>query len=232
MKLTRFLPVFCFLYFLCLLHNLALAATGNDQPVECKIALRIITSPAYLSRHSGEIPDADQRDDNDKAAFVTHLFQDSIKKTANQEQFCANTIRDNLPDTNTWHLPKPCGDFLPLLKKSFEDKVSYKKDQPNFVRQKMDESIIDMLVMEETDAAGLVQRCEVGIEVMQIDLNDKHLKEKYPLPATCEALFADMEKTLILPSELETMRRQRVIFAVENKNTPKKLEQICDEISK
>jgi len=66
---------------------------------------------------------------------------------------------------------------------------------------------------------------------MHVDINDKHLEEKYPLPPSCEAFFADMEKTLLLPSQLITLKRQRVIFAIENKNTPEKLHEICEEIS-
>jgi len=85
--------------------------------------------------------------------------------------------------------------------------------------------------MNETAPDKLVTRCEVGIKVMHVDLNDKHLKEKYPLPVTCEVFFAEMEKTLILPSQLETIKRQRVIFAIENKDTPEKLDEICEEIT-
>lgn len=213
------------------LFNPVQAAEDNTLP-ECKVALRLITSPDYIRDHQGEIPDANTMDENAKVSFVANLFKENISKADQQEQFCTATIRDNLGYTNAYHLPHQCVEFLPLLKKSFEDKVSYKKDLPNFARLKMEESIVDMLILDETAPERLVQRCEVGTQVMHVNLNDKHLKQKYPLPPACEALFDDMEKSVILPSELETIRRQRVIFAIENKDTPKKLVDICEEISK
>ena len=229
MKITFLLPAFWLLF---TLHGPVLAATGSEQPVECTIALRIISSPEYVSAHGGEIPDGDQMDSGSRTRFVTDLFKDSLSKAKDREQFCSNTIRDNLSYTGSDHFPKPCAAFMPLLKKSFEDKVSYKKDLQNTVEQRMNESLLDMLVLNETAPDQLARRCEVGIEVMQTDLHDRHLKEKFPLPAACEVLFADMEKTLLLPTELDTLRRQRVIFAVENKNTPEKLDAICNEISR
>jgi len=213
------------------LSNTVWAAEPDALP-ECKIALRILSSPAYIKDHQGEIPDAASMDETAKVNFVGELFRKTVSTAENQEQYCTNTIRETLSYSSAYHLPQACVEFLPLLKKSFEEKVSYKKDLPKFVKQKMDESLIDMLVLDETAPEKLVQRCEVGIKVMQVDLNDKHLKQKYPLPATCEALFLEMEKTLILPSELETLRRQRVIFAIENQDTPKNLEAICEDISR
>ena len=230
MKLSHFFTL-TLLFCLTALHSPAYAAAQTMAP-ECKIALRIITSPDYIRDHQGEMPDATSLDENAKINMVASLFNATLSKTDNQEQYCTNTIRDNLGYSNAYHLPQQCLDFLPLLKKSFEEKISYKKDLPNFVKNKMDESVLDMLILDETAPQQLVQRCETGVKVMRIDLNDKHLKEKYPLPVTCEVLFADMEKTKILPSELETIRRQRVIFAIENKDTPKKLEEICEEISR
>jgi len=199
--------------------------------VECKVALHFVTNPEYIKEHQGEIPDAEKMDDNAKMAFVENLFKETVKKTDDADQYCNNTIKENLHYTNAYHFPKQCVEFLPLLKKSFEDKISYTKDIPNFVQQKMDDSIADMLIMDEIAPDKLITRCEVGIKVMHVDLNDKHLKEKYPLPVTCEVFFADMEKTLILPSQLETIKRQRVIFAIENKDTPEKLDEICEEIT-
>lgn len=216
---------------LCLSACPAHAAEEITLP-ECKIALRLLTSPDYINNHQGEIPDVQNMDENAKISFVAKLFRESVSKAEHQDQFCIGTIRDNLKYTNAYHFPNPCPEFLPLLKKSFEEKVSYKKDLPNFVKQKMDESIVDMLILDETAPEKLVQRCSVGIQVMQVNLSDKHLKQKYPLPATCEALFDEMEKSMILPSELETIHRQRVIFALENKDTPKKLVEICEEISR
>jgi len=207
-------------------------AAEAAMPPECKIALRFITSPDYIRDHQGEIPDAGAMDDAAKVSFLTNLFEETVKKADHQEQFCTGTIQDNLHYSNAYHLPAVCVEFLPLLKKSFDEKVSYKKDLPLLAKQKTDEAIVDMLILDETAPDKLLQRCEVGIQVMHVNLDDKHLKQKYPLPATCEALFEEMEKSLILPSELETIRRQRVIFAIENKDTPKKLVDICEEISK
>jgi hypothetical protein len=199
---------------------------------ECKVALRMVTSTDYLRDHSGEIPDADKLDDDAKAAFVADLFRKTVGGIDQPGQYCTNTIHDNLRYTSTYHLPQQCMDFMPLLKKNFEDKVEYKKDQDQFVQQKLDETVMDMLVLDETAPQQLVQRCEVGIKVMQVDLNDRHLKEKYPLPVACEVMFAEMEKSMILPSQLETIRRQRVLFVIENRDNPKKLDEICDEITK
>jgi hypothetical protein len=219
----------------CLISFTASAEPVNEHavlPVACKVALRIITSPDYVKDHRGEIPDAEKMDENAQIEFVANLFNDTIKKTDDEELYCSNTIRDNLSYTSAYHFPQQCVEFLPLLKKSFEDKISYTKDIPNFVQQRMNDALVEMLIMDETAPEKLVARCEVGIQVMHVDLNDKHLKEKYPLPVTCEAFFTEMEKSMILPSQLDTIKRQRVIFAIENKNTPEKLDAICEEITK
>lgn len=212
----------------------AYATPADEQavlPPECKVALRLVTSPGYVKDHEDEIPDAEKMDENSKIKFVANLFKDTINQNDDQALYCTNTIYENLHDTNAWHLPKQCVEFLPLLKKSFEEKIAYTKNQQNFVQQKMNESIADMLIMDEAEPDKLVGRCEVGLEVMRVDLNDKHLKEKYPLPVTCEVFFDEMEKNLILPAQLKTVKRQRVIFAIENKNTPEKLNEICEEIT-
>jgi len=225
----------CFALFVCLaIEFSAQAAPTNEHavfPVECKIALRLISSPDYVHDHQGEIPDAEKMDEDAKIDFVAKLFKDTVGKSDDQPQFCTNTIRDNLHYTNAYHLPSQCSTFLPLLKKSFEEKAPYTKDMANSVQQKMNDSIIDMLILDDTAPDKLVTRCEVGIQVMQVDLNDKHLKEKYPLPVTCEVFFDEMERKLILPAQLETIKRQRVLFAIENKNTPEKLDEICEEIT-
>ncbi len=201
-------------------------------PAACKVALRIVTSTDYIKDHHGEIPDAENMDDDHKSEFVEKLFIETAQKADDEDLYCSNTIRDNLSYTKAYHFPQQCVEFMPLLKKSFEEKIIFTKDIPNFVQQKMNDSLVEMLIMDETAPEKLVTRCEVGIQVMHVDLNDKHLKEKYPLPVTCEAFFADMEKSMILPSQLETIKRQRVIFAIENKDTPEKLDEICEEITK
>ena len=214
-----------------LINFTASAEPANEHavlPAACKVALRIITGPDYLKDHRGEIPDAENMDENHLIEFVANLFTETAKKAEDEELYCSNTIRDNLSYTKAYHFPQQCVEFIPLLKKSFEDKITYTKDIPNFVQQKMNDSLVEMLIMDETAPEKLVSRCEIGIQVMHVDLNDKHLKEKYPLPVTCEAFFAEMEKSMILPSQLETIKRQRVIFAIENKNTPEKLDQICE----
>lgn len=226
----------CLAFFLLLAAQFSIHATSVNAspalPAECKIALRLVTSPDYVEDHWGEIPDAEKMDESSQIEFVANLFKDTLNKTDDEVQYCTNTLRENLRYTNAYHFPQQCVEFLPLLKKSFEEKISYTKDIPNFVQQKMDDSIIDMLIMDETAPDQLATRCEVGIQVMHVDLNDKHLKEKYPLPVTCEAFFDEMEKSLILPSQLETIKRQRVIFALENKNSPEKLNEICAEITR
>lgn len=226
----RFIILAAFVAFGCK----AQAATTNEQvglSAECRVAMRLVTSPDYVKDHHGEIPDEGTMDENSKLQFVARLFEQSISKAADPVQFCSNTIQQNLSYTNAYHLPKQCVDFLPLLKTSFEEKVSYTKGMDASVKQKMDDALVEMLILDETAPDKLISRCEVGIQVMHVDLNDKHLKEKYPLPVSCEVFFADMEKSLILPSQLDTIKRQRVIFALENKNTPKKLDEICEEIS-
>jgi len=227
MKLARL-----FTLLLCCALCAHAACAQTETPPECRVALRILTSPEYIKDHLGEIPDADKLDDEGKVQFVADLFNATSSKAEDPEQFCANTVRSNLSYSAAYHFPQQCLAFLPLLKKSFEDKISFKKDIPNFAQQKMNDAILEMLVLEEIAPEKLVQRCEVGIKVMQVDLGDKHLKQKYPLPVTCEVLFDAMEKTKILPSELDTIRRQRVIFAIENKDTPDRLNEICAEISK
>ena len=206
-------------------------APSTDLPA-CKVALRIVTSPSYIQAHAGEIPDADKMNETRQIEFIEKLFRESIAKNDDQELFCTNTIKDNLRYSEATHLPSSCTKFLPLLRKSFEDKVVYRNELAKQVQSKMDDALTEMLVLGESEPAQLIARCDVGIEVMQVNLNDKHLERRYPLPATCEALFADMEKTLILPAQLETLRRQRVIFFLENKNTPEKLTLLCEQISR
>lgn len=208
------------------------ASTAPAASPECKVALRMITSPGYVRDHVGEIPDADTMSDDAKAAFIADLFRKSLTGVDKPEDFCANTIRENLRYNEAYDLPQQCVTFLPLLRKNFEEKIEMRKDLDQHIQKQMDESIVDMLLQDETDPAQLVTRCDVGIKVMQVDLNDRHLKQKYPLPVACEAMFAEMEKTMILPSQLNTIRRQRVLFAIENKDNPRKLDQICDEISR
>lgn len=214
--------------------TLANAAPANEHPVlpECQVALRIITSPEYLQKNRNEISELKNLDEAGMVNAMTNSFTTSANNAPDREQFCMDKIRQNLAYTSAYNFPKSCVDFLPLLKKSFEDRAPYKGNIANSVQQKMDDATTEMLVLDKTDPAKLVQRCEVGIQVMQVNLNDKHLREKYPLPPTCELFFADMEKTMILPSQLETIQRQRVIFSIENKDTPEKLNQICEDISK
>lgn len=237
MKYLRFLSllsgaVLCLVGLTCVTPaRSAPLAQSTDLPA-CKVALRIVTSPSYITAHLGEIPDADKLNETQQIEFVEKVFRESIAKNDDQELFCSNTVKDNLRYSEATHLPAACTEFLPLLKKSFEDKVAYKTDVAKQVQGKMDEALTEMLVLGESEPAQLIARCEVGLEVMRVDLKDKHLERRYPLPATCEALFADMEKTLILPAQLETLRRQRVIFFLENKNTPEKLEMLCQQISR
>ena len=230
---SSLLPFFSSCLLLCIMAQ-CLADTVNEQPVsaECKVALRIISSPDYIKDHHGEIPDDGKMSEQDLSNFVTHLFMESIKKSDDQEQFCTNTVRDNLTYTNAYHLPEKCMEFLPLLKKSFEERIAYKKETVKSVDMRMNGAIADMLILDEIAPDKLLSRCEVGLKVMQVNLHDKHLKEKYPLPPTCEVFFDQMEKSMILPAQLETIQRQRVIFAIENKDTPEKLVEICEEISK
>ncbi|PRC91511.1 hypothetical protein [Solimicrobium silvestre] len=218
-----------------LLMNVARAEQLGEHPVlptECQIALRIVTSPEYLQKNHSKIPELKNLDEAGMVTAMTNSLMESIKNAPDQEQFCATKIRQNLAYSSAYHFPKQCVDFLPLLKKSFEDRVAFKTDRSDSAQQKMNNAIVEMLVLDETDPAKLVQRCDVGIQVMQVNLNDKHLREKYPLPAACEVFFADMEKAMILPSQFETIQRQRVIFSIENKDTPERLDEICDEISK
>ncbi len=199
---------------------------------ECTVALRIVSSPDYIKDHHGEIPDDGSMNEQDLSTFVKNLFMESVKKSADQELFCTNTIRDNLRYTSAYHLPETCTEFLPSLKKSFEDRIAYKKETPKSVELRMNGAIADMLILQEIAPEQLLSRCDVGLKVMQVNLHDRHLKEKYPLPPTCEVFFEQMEKSMILPAQLETIQRQRVIFAIENRDTPEKLVEICEEISK
>lgn len=237
MKHLRLLSALCFTVMLVVgwasptLAPAATVATSTDLPV-CKVALRMVTSAAYIQAHRGEIPDVDTLNEAQQIDFISKLFRDSMTKSDDQELFCTNTVRDNLRTSQVINLPQKCTEFLPLLKKSFEEKIVYKTDGTRQVQSKMDDALTEMLVLGETTPEQLLARCEVGIEVMQVDLHDKHLAQRYPLPVVCEALFTDMEKTLILPAQLDTMRRQRVIFFLENKSTPEKLETLCQQISR
>lgn len=232
MNRTHFLFLACALVLYLIGTSPQAGAAGQpvDQPA-CKVALRLLTSPAYIRAHLGEIPDADKLNETQQVDFISALFRDSVTKKEDQELFCTTTIKENLRYAAATPLPQTCAEFLPKLKKSFEAKAAYKTDVAKQVQSHMDDSLTEMLVLGETEPAQLLSRCQVGMEVMQVNLNDKHLAQRYPLPVSCEALFADMEKTLILPAQLETLRRQRVIFFLENKNTPEKLETLCQQIS-
>lgn len=223
------------LFALTLPFNAVHAAPANEHAVlapECKVALRLVTSPDYVSDHQGEIPDADKMDESSKGLFIGNVFRQSMARADSEEQFCGNTIRENLRYRTVIPFPPPCVEFIPLLKKSFDDKVAFTNEGASSVQNKMNDSLAEMLVLAETAPAQLVTRCEVGIKVMHVDLNDRHLKEKYPLPVTCEAFFNEIEKTLILPAQLETLKRQRVLLSIENKNTPKKMDEICEEMTR
>lgn len=201
-------------------------------PPECKIALRIITSPEYLQKNKAEFPELKNLGQDGMVNFMTSAFQQAVRNSADQEQFCANKIRTNLSYTSAYNFPRQCVEFMPLLKKSFEDRVAFKEEKNTSVQRKMNEAILEMLVLDEINPAKLIERCDVGIKVMRVNLKDTHLREKYPLPASCEVFFSEMEKVMTLPSQFETIQRQRVIFAIENRKTPEKLVEICDEISK
>ena len=214
-------------------NPIASAAEYDEQfPPECKVALRIITSPEYLQKNKAASPELNNLDNDSALNSVAATFKQAVSDADDKEQFCATKVRKNLSYTSAYNFPQQCVEFIPLLRKSFEDRVAIKTDKNNGVQRKMDEAILEMLVLDEIDPPKLIQRCEVGTKVMHVNLKDTHLREKYPLPASCEVFFAEMEKLMTLPAEFETIQRQRVIFAIENKDTPEKLVQICDEISK
>ena len=240
MRHASYLSIPCALALTLLVFCLSLslpvnAAPQNEKsvlPPECSIALRIVTSPEYLQKNPEQLTALNNLDMPAKISWMTASFKEDVRNASDQEQFCSQSVRSNLAYADIIPLPNPCGEFLPLLKKSFIERLSFKDGSKQTVQRQMDDARLEMLVLNEIAPAKLVQRCEVGIQVMQVNLNDRHLAEKYPLPPACEVFFADMEKVMVLPAQLQTIHRQRVIFALENKNTPDKLIEICEQISK
>ena len=54
------------------------ASNAPAASPECKVALRMITSPGYVRDHVGEIPDAETMTDDAKATFIADLFRKSL----------------------------------------------------------------------------------------------------------------------------------------------------------
>ena len=203
-----------------------------EEIAECKIALRMVTSADFLTQNRQTLPELQGINQDDLAQTESQFLKAQIKTSNDPAQFCESIIRHNLNLKNAYHLPSVCDEFMPFLKKSFEERFGGKPNHVAIVNKKMADNIVDMLILSEIEPSHLIKRCEVGLKVMQVDLEDRHLREKYPLPASCELFFAEMEKAMILPSEFKTIQRQRVIFAIENKDDPERLVEICNEISK
>ncbi len=221
-----------FYFTLLFLLSLTTLAHAEASLPECKVALRILTSAEYLQQNRSQFPDLINPDQQQLVDAMTRSFNESLQSSSDQEQLCVNTIRRNLAITSAYQLPPACTEFLPQLKKSFTERVALKGNASKIVDKQMADATVEMLILGEIEPAKLLQRCNVGMEVMRVNLKDAHLRERYPLPAACEVFFAEMEKTMILPAQYETIQRQRVIFALENKTTPDKLIDICEQISK